>query len=92
MTFASTKTRAPTKLGRPARHWTAFSLALALGLVVSLLVAPAANAAIVLFTDGFESGSFAAWTWFPFVSFKAWITNSRSTAGINLSLGSLRAQ
>ncbi len=55
-------TRSRKRLRSPARHWTAFSLALALGLVVSLLVAPAANAATVLFTDGFESGSFAAWT------------------------------
>src|SRR5712692_1698958 len=55
-------TRSRKRLRSPARHWTAFSLALALGLVVSLLVAPAANAATVLFSDGFESGSFAAWT------------------------------
>ena len=62
MTLASTKTRAPRKRLRPARHWTALSLALAPALVVSLLVAPAAHAATVLFTDGFESGNFAAWT------------------------------
>ena len=55
-------TRAPKQLRALTRHWTAFSLALALGLVVSLLVAPAAHAAIALFTDGFESGNFAAWS------------------------------
>jgi hypothetical protein len=62
MTLAPSNTRAPKKLLRPARRWTALSLALAPALVVSLLVAPAAHAAIVLFTDGFESGNFAAWS------------------------------
>src|SRR5712691_9174826 len=62
ITLAPSKTRAPKKLLSSTRHRTAFSLALAPALVVSLLVAPAAHAAIVLFTDGFESGNFAAWT------------------------------
>ena len=41
---------------------SAVSLALAPALVVSLVTAPAARAATVLFTDGFESGNFGAWT------------------------------
>src|SRR5437879_3909470 len=44
ITLALGKTRAPKKLLRPARHWTAVSLALATALVISLLVAPAAQA------------------------------------------------
>ena len=36
--------------------------------------------------------SLAAWTWLPLVSLRAWMTSSRSTAGITLSLGSCRAQ
>src|SRR5262249_306787 len=35
--------------------------------------------------------SLAACTWLPWVSRSAWITNSRSTAGMTLSLGSRRA-
>ena len=35
--------------------------------------------------------SLAACTWFPLVSLSACNTNSRSTAGINFSFGSLRA-
>jgi hypothetical protein len=62
MTLASTKTRAPKQLVRPARHWAAFCFALAPALVASLLVAPAAHAAILLFSDGFESGNLSAWT------------------------------
>src|SRR5438876_6682559 len=55
-------TRAPKQLVRRARHWAAFSFALAPALVASLLVAPAAHAAILLFADGFESGNLSAWT------------------------------
>src|SRR5437016_1953801 len=55
-------TRAPKQLVRRARHCAAFSFALAPLLIASLLVAPAAHAAILLFADGFESGNLSAWT------------------------------
>lgn len=53
---------APRKWQRSARRWTALPLALAPALVLSFLVAPAANAATPSFTDGFESGNLAAWS------------------------------
>jgi len=62
MTLASIRTCAPKQLVRRARHWAAFSFVLAPLLIASLLVAPAAHAAILLFADGFESGNLSAWT------------------------------
>src|SRR5712692_5869753 len=62
MTLAPSRTRARKGLRTRARHRTALSLALAPALVVSFLVTPAAQAATVLFSDGFESGTLAAWT------------------------------
>src|SRR5436853_6428019 len=54
--------RSAPKVGRPARRWTALSVALAPAVVVTLLAAPAAHAASTAFADGFESGNFAAWS------------------------------
>jgi Concanavalin A-like lectin/glucanases superfamily len=44
-----------------ARPWTALSLSLVSALIVSLIVVPQAQAD-ALFSDGFESGNFGAWS------------------------------